>query len=68
MVALRVRGEMGVRMLIRQGSFIQRVVDTWTSLIANVVEAKIVNRVKLELDRNLEALERERGVCRHWQD
>ena len=45
-------------MVVRQGSFPQRVVNAWNDLLpGNVVAAETVDKFKLELDRYLEVME-----------
>ena len=46
-----------VKMVARQGSFTQRVVDAWNGLPGKVVTAKTEDKFKLELDRYLEVME-----------
>ena len=48
-----------VKMVVRQGSFTQRVVNAWIGLPGKVVEAETVDKFKLELDRYLEVMEME---------
>ena len=44
-------------MVVRQGTFTQRVVNAWNSLPGKVVAAEKVDKSKLELDRYLEVIE-----------
>ena len=46
-----------VKTVARQGSFTQRVVNTWNGLPGKVVAAEEVVKFKLELDRYLEVME-----------
>ena len=46
-----------VKMVVRQGSFTQRVVNAWNGLPGKVVAAEKVDKIKLELDRYLEVME-----------
>ena len=54
--SLRVK-ERRVKMVVRQGTFTQRVVNAWNGLPGKVVAAETVVKVKLELDRYLEVME-----------
>ena len=49
-----------VKMVVRQGTFTQRVVNAWNGLPGKVVAAEKVDKFKLELDRYLEVMEIER--------
>ena len=49
-------------MVVRQGTFTQRVVNAWNGLPGKVVAAETVDKFKLELDGYLEVMERERGT------
>ena len=49
-----------VKMVGRQGTFTQRVVDVWNGLPGKVVAAGTVDKIKLELHRYLEVMEIER--------
>jgi len=54
----RTRGQSRrVKMVARQGTFIQRVVNAWNGLPGKVVAAETVDKFKLELDRFLEVME-----------
>ena len=46
-----------VKMVVRSGSFTQRVVNAWNGLPGKVVAAEKVDKFKLELDRYLEVME-----------
>ena len=46
-----------VNMVVRQGTFTQRVVNAWNGLPGNVVAAEKVDTFKLEFDRYLEVME-----------
>ena len=46
-----------VKMVARQGTFTQRVVNAWNGLPGKVVSAEKVDKFKLELDRYLECME-----------
>ena len=46
-----------VKMVVRQGTFTQRVVNAWNGLPGKVVAAEKVDKFKLELDRYLEVME-----------
>ena len=48
-----------VKMVVRQGTFIRRVVNAWNGLPGKVVAAETVDKFKLELDRCLEVIEME---------
>ena len=54
--SLRVK-ERRVKMVARQGTFTQRVVNAWNGLTGKVVAAEKVDKFKLELDRYLEVME-----------
>ena len=54
--SLRVK-ERRVKMVERQGSFTQRVVNAWNGLPGKVVAAETVDKFKLELDRYLKVME-----------
>ena len=43
-----------VKMVVRQGTFTQRVVNAWNALPRKVVTAETVDKFKLELDKCLE--------------
>ena len=49
--------KMSVRTVLRQGSFVWRVVSTWNSLSGKVVAVEGVDKCKWDLDRYLFALE-----------
>ena len=55
-----------VKMVVRQGTFTQGVVNAWNGLPAKVVAAETVDKFKLELYRYLEVLEI-RGIYGCWQ-
>ena len=44
-------------MVVRQGTFTQRVVNAWNGLPGKVVAGETVDKFKLELDRYLEGME-----------
>ena len=46
-----------VKMVVREGTFTQRVVNTWNGLPGKVVAAETGDKYKLELDRYLEVME-----------
>ena len=48
-----------VKMVERQGTFTQRVVNAWNGLPGKVVVTETVDKFKLELDRYLEVMEME---------
>ena len=48
-----------VKMVVRQGTFTQGVVNAWNCLSGKVVAAEKVDKFKLELDRYLEVMEME---------
>ena len=58
--SLRVK-KRGVKMEVRSGTFIQRVVNALNGLPEKVVAAEAVGKFKLSLDRYLEVIEIERN-------
>ena len=48
-----------MKVLERQGTFTQSVVNAWNGLPGKVVAAETVDKLKLELDRYLEAMKLE---------
>ena len=44
-------------MVVKQGTFTQRVVNAWNDLLGKVVAAETVDKFKLELHRYLQVLE-----------
>ena len=46
-----------VKMVARQGTFTQRVINAWNGLPGKVVAAETVDKFKLESDRYLEVME-----------
>ena len=46
-----------VKMVVRQGTFTQRVINAWNGLSGKAVAAETADKFKLELDRYLEELE-----------
>ena len=54
--SLRVK-ERRVKTVVRQGTFTQRVVNSWNVLPGKVVAAEKVDKFKLELDRYVQVIE-----------
>ena len=57
-----------VKMVAKQGTFTQRVINAWNGLPGKVVAAETVEKFKLELDRYLEVMEIDRVVLGCVQD
>ena len=55
-IGLRVK-KRRVKMVARQGTFTQRVVNAWNDLPGKGVAAETINKLKLELDRYLEVMQ-----------